>query len=140
MKKGIVVAVAFLLSACIHTVPEAENFEPKQIETSHFSIAVWTKKDMQKGKPLRIYFEGDGNPNPTHMIAFDFARRDTTSNVIYIARPCQWVDDKICKQKPQIYKESRFHPEVMKEIDAKVREYYFSQDDDEASEDQTPEE
>ncbi|MCR5105215.1 MAG: recombinase RecA [Eubacterium sp.] len=32
------------------------------------------------------------------------------------------------------------NPEVMKEIDAKVREYYFSQDDDEASEDQTPEE
>ena len=116
MKKGIVVAVALLLSGCIHAVPSSDNFEVSQIETSHFSIAVWTKKNIQKGKSLRIYYEGDGNPTPYHAIAFDFAKRDTTDNVIYVARPCQWVDDKICNQRPQIYKEARFHPEIMKEM------------------------
>ena len=35
---------------------------------------------------------------------------------MYVARPCQWVNDKICSQKPQIYKEARFHPEIMKEM------------------------
>lgn len=116
MKAIGVVTAAFVLSGCIAMPPSSDNFEEKQIETSHFSLAVWEKKGIQKGKPLRIYFEGDGNPNPNHKVAFDLANMDTTDNVIYVARPCQWTKDKICKQKPEIYQNARFHPEIMKEM------------------------
>ena len=116
MKLAFVLAASLLVSGCISFSPSSSQFEAKQIETGHFSLAVWEKNTIQKGQPLHIYFEGDGDPNPSHKVAFDFAQQDPASNVVYVARPCQWVDDKICSQKPQIYKEARFHPEIMKEM------------------------
>lgn len=115
MKTTTLLLTSLLLSACA-LPPRADNFEAKRIETGYFSIAVWEKNTIKKGEPLRIYFEGDGDPNPTHKVAFDLAKADSTSNVVYVARPCQWVDDKICKQKPEIYKEARFHTEIMQEM------------------------
>ena len=115
MRKFSVLLMALTLCGCA-TPPQSDLFEAKQIETEHFSIAVWEKKNIQKGQHLRIYFEGDGNPNPLHKVAFDLAVADQNSNVIYVARPCQWTDEKICAQKPEIYKEFRFHPEVMQEM------------------------
>lgn len=111
-----VLSAALMTSSCAIAPPESELFDAKQIETSHFSIAVWEKKDIQKDQPLRIYFEGDGNPNPKYAVAFDLAKADTNSNVIYVARPCQWVNDKICEKQPEIYQDARFHPEVMMEM------------------------
>ena len=116
MKSINVLMTALLLAGCVSLPPSDNQFEEKQIETSHFSIAVWEKKDIQRGQPLRIYFEGDGNPNPMHKVAFDLASADETNNVIYVARPCQWSKDKICAQKPQIYQGARFHAEIMKEM------------------------
>ena len=115
MKKIAILSMAWMLTACVMP-PHSEKFEEKQIETTHFSIAVWEKSTIQKGQPLRIYFEGDGDPNPLNKVAFELAEADKTPNVIYVARPCQWVDDKICKRKPEIYKEARFHPEIMQEM------------------------
>ena len=107
---------SLLLVGCMTLPPQSDLFEEKQIETGYFSIAVWEKTNIQKGKPLRLYFEGDGTPNPEHKVAFEFAERDPSDNVIYIARPCQWVKDRICDQKPEIFKEARFHNEIMKEM------------------------
>ena len=115
MKICSLLVAVFLLSSCA-IAPKSDKFDEKLMETEYFSIAVWEKNSIQKGQPLRIYFEGDGNPNPYHKVAFDLAEADTTSNVIYVARPCQWSDDKICKNKPEIYKASRFHPEIMREM------------------------
>ncbi len=117
MKKIVCAGLLFFLTGCMLTPPNCENFETKQIQTSYFSIAVWEKKGIKKGKPLRIYFEGDGNPNPQNAVAFDYAKQDPTDNVIYVARPCQWVKDKLCEQKPQIYTSARFHEEIMKEME-----------------------
>ena len=117
MKSATLLITAFALSGCISIAPSSDKFDEKQIETSHFSIAVWESKEIQKGEPLRIYFEGDGNPNPSNPVAFDLANADNTKNVIYIARPCQWSNDAICKKLPEIYQKSRFHPEIMQEMD-----------------------
>jgi len=117
MRLALVLVASLLISGCISFPPSSSQFEAKQIETKAlFPFAVWEKTTIQKGRPLHIYFEGDGDPNPYHKVAFDFAQQDPTSNVVYVARPCQWVDKKICSQKPQIYKEARFHPEIMREM------------------------
>ena len=114
--RAILFCLMILLSACVAIEPSMPNFTAKEIETSHFTIAVWEKNSIQSGKSLRIYFEGDGDPNPQHQVAREYAEMDTTSNVIYVARPCQWTNDKVCKKKPEIYGNSRFHTEIMKEM------------------------
>ena len=123
MKLFLPITSFLFLTACIAISPKPEAFIEKEIQTSNFSIAVWEKETIQSGKTLRIYIEGDGNPNPRHLLALDFAERDTTPNVIYIARPCQWTNDKICKQKPNIYGQDRFHEEIMREMQELI--YYL---------------
>ena len=114
MKAWLILFAFGMLSACAISPPSSDEFEAKQIETkTQLSFAVWEKKTIQKGQPLRIYFEGDGDPLPQKTVAFDFAKSDPVQNVIYVARPCQWVEDKICLKKPEIYKSARFNPEIM---------------------------
>ena len=117
MKSIAVMALLFGLTGCISMEPHPTGFTAKQVETANFSISIWEKNTIQKGQPLRLYYEGDGNPNPKHTVALEYAKQDKSPNVIYIARPCQWSNDKICKQKPQIYGQDRFHTEIMKEME-----------------------
>ena len=119
MKYGILLT-ALLLSGCTWMTPNPSGFIDKKIETEYLTFSIWEKEGIEKGKPLRIYLEGDGNPNPSHRIALYYAEQDTTKNVIYVARPCQWINDKICQLKPEIYKEQRFHPEIIREIEEVV--------------------
>ncbi len=119
MKYGIVLA-GLLLSSCAWITPHPSGFVDKKIETEYLTFSVWEKEGIEKGKPLRIYIEGDGNPNPSDKIALYYAQQDPTPNVIYMGRPCQWSADKICKSKPEIYKEQRFHPEIIREIEEVV--------------------
>ena len=116
MKYGFIV-LALILTGCSWMTPRPEGFVEKQIETEYLTFAVWEKSEIEKGKPLRIYLEGDGTPNPSDKIALYYAEQDTTNNVIYMARPCQWTKDKVCQSKPEIYKEQRFHPEIIREIE-----------------------
>ena len=116
MRQMLILATVLAVGGCVLFSPRPAHFEAKQIETSYFSIAVWEKETIRKKEPLRIYFEGDGNPNPAHKVALYFAEQDPSSNVIYVARPCQWVDEPICRQKPEIYGNARFHYEIMSEM------------------------
>lgn len=120
MKYGILLA-GLLVSGCAWMTPNPSGFVSKKIETEHLlTFSVWEKEGIEKGKPLRIYLEGDGNPNPSDKIALYYAEHDPSQNVIYMGRPCQWSKDKICKTKPEIYKEYRFHPEIIREVEEVV--------------------
>lgn len=113
--------LALLLSGCSWIAPNPSGFISKKIETENLlTFSVWEKEGIESGKHLRIYLEGDGNPNPSDRIALYYAEQDETKNVVYIARPCQWSEDKICKTKPDLYKENRFHPEIIREIEEVV--------------------
>ena len=118
MKRSLLLAL--LLSGCTWMNPYPSGFINKQIKTEYLTFSVWEKEGIEVGKPLRIYLEGDGNPDPSAKIALYYAERDTTNNVIYMGRPCQWTKDKLCKSKPEIYKEQRFHPEIIREIEEVV--------------------
>lgn len=112
----LVVLLSFLfLTGCALFPPNPSGFKKNLIETKYLTFSVWEKEGIQNGKPLRIYLEGDGNPNPFDQIALYYAQQDPSSNIIYVARPCQWSDDKVCKDKPEIYREQRFHPEMIRE-------------------------
>ena len=119
MKYSILLA-GLLLSGCAWMTPHPSGFIDKKIETEYLTFSVWEKEGIETGKTLRIYLEGDGNPNPADKIALYYAQQDETPNVIYVGRPCQWSDDKVCKSKPEIYTKNRFHPEIIREIEEVV--------------------
>ncbi len=117
MKYFVLIILCLFIGACALFPPNPTGFKKNLIETKYLTFSIWEKEGIQAKKPLRIYLEGDGNPNPSNMIALYYAQKDPSKNVVYVARPCQWTDDKICNEKPEIYREQRFHPEIMRETE-----------------------
>jgi len=83
-----------------------QGLVPKIYQTKNFKIYTLQKISNPKAK-VRIYFEGDGkafitrniaspNPTPTSYFLINLIAQDHSANVIYIARPCQFVQDPKC--------------------------------------------
>ena len=111
--KLISLLLGLFLTGCI-TRPGDTGWTEKTIETKYLAFQVW-EKDIQEGQDLRLYIEGDGYPTPTRPIAFELAKRDPHPNVIYISRPCQYVDCEEC-QNPALWQEERFNEEIVDEM------------------------
>ena len=102
---------------------EREIFNTKKFRL--FTLRKITKSD----KPLTVYIEGDGqpwlsrhrvstNPTPRNPLALKLAIKDTTPNILYIARPCQFIElntDINCHS--TYWTNKRFSPEVIQSID-----------------------
>lgn len=113
---------SFILWACHMSTPK--NFEHIPIQTSTFKLAVW-KKDTDLTAPVKIYIEGDGyafthhgypsqNPTPKGKLVRELAFKDPSPNVIYMARPCQYLKDGACQKK--YWTTARFSKEVIRSI------------------------
>ena len=74
---------------------------PRDIETDHFFLKAY-ERVYAEGKTANLYIEGDGlvwmghktpqfNPTPVNPVALHLASRDNSPNVLYLARPCQYV-------------------------------------------------
>jgi len=111
--KNLILLLFIAVCGCA-TRPESPAFTEKVMETKYLSFAVW-EKDIQKGEPLRIYIEGDGNPAPKKAVGFELAQNDPSPNVIYLSRPCQYVDCVECKN-PALWQEERFNEEIVDEM------------------------
>jgi len=104
-----------LLAGCAVKHPETPTgFIEKEIETKYLSFAVW-EKVASSNQPMRIYIEGDGTPAPQRPYALEMAVKDTTPNVIYIARPCQYVSCKECRN-PALWLTERYNDELVQEM------------------------
>ena len=93
-------------------VAKEAGFSPFAISTDTFRLAGFSKL-IQKKVPVTLYIEGDGfawvnrrtvssNPTPTKPMLLVMATMDDAKNVIYIARPCQYIDlseEEICDDK-----------------------------------------
>lgn len=114
-------AAASFLTGCA-SLPCPEGFSYREIKTDDFSLASFARV-AEKGKPLRVYIEGDGfawinprtpsaDPTPVETTVLDLARRDTYPNVVYLARPCQYVSSRECKV--YYWTGGRFDPKVVR--------------------------
>lgn len=105
--KYLMSGIFLLLVGCsfLH-IPEAYQY--KEIQTASYKIASW-QKITDKTASVRIYIEGDGhafnyaglptsNPTPKGTFLRDLAFNDPNPNVVYLARPCQFVKDAVCGQ------------------------------------------
>lgn len=119
-KRFFSIVSTLVLVACTHfSVPETFHFQ--EIPTSFFSIASWQKiTDIEK--PIRIYFEGDGyafnahgrvsqNPTPRGTTLREIAFNDPAPNVVYLARPCQYLQNDRCDKR--YWTDARYAPEII---------------------------
>ena len=100
----------FLLAGCVGTNWVApENFTYVPVDSGTYEIATWQKIDNPSNPKIHIYIEGDGNsfeaygqpttdPTPRGTLVRDLATQDKFENVVYVARPCQFIMDKNCSE------------------------------------------
>lgn len=127
-----------LLAACAPTAKQSTidaailasdaHLEPYNIILNPFTLLSY-ERFARNGAPVRVYIEGDGrawinkrtpsdDPTPTSPLAFMLAAQDKSANVIYLARPCQYLSqtrDKHCAQK--YWTSHRFAPEIITAFD-----------------------
>lgn len=110
MLKKISIFCCALLTGCVHTDWFASSdFVYIPVNTENYKIATWQKITNPKNNHIHIYIEGDGNaynaygyptsdPTPHGTFVRNLAQQDNFENVVYMARPCQFIMDDNCEQ------------------------------------------
>lgn len=81
-------------------VPAQAGMRKMEVPADGFTLTAYARL-TRPGLPLRVYIEGDGyawisrdrassDPTPHHALALSLALADTSPNVVYLARPCQY--------------------------------------------------
>ena len=120
MRKYLIVLVLLVCSCAGGRIPD--DFCYKEIDVDGFVIASW-QKITDKTKNYKVYIEGDGasfnaygyptkNPTPKGKLLRESAFGDENANVIYLARPCQFVMGGICSQRH--WTTARFASEIIR--------------------------
>lgn len=114
------IAIMVLLSGCASITAPAD-YVYKEIETRDFTIATW-QKITNPQEVYKIYIEGDGyafdrhgkptqDPTPKGKLVRELAFGDKSPNVIYLARPCQYIKSPICSKRH--WTTARFASEII---------------------------
>ena len=118
-----------LLGGC-STIAVPPTYVYKEIKTEEFKLASYQKITSPSGV-YKIYIEGDGyafnahkratqDPTPVGTLMLEIAFNNKSPNVIYLARPCQYVKSRICSKRH--WTTARFAPEVINTEYEAVRE------------------
>jgi hypothetical protein len=136
MKKSIaLLSILILLSGCSRNIPTpkqradtadnivSNSMTKKIYHTDVFDIFAY-QSDMTKcqDKKAHIYIEGDGlawitsrrissDPTPLNPVALKLANKDTKECKIYLARPCQYTNNKHCSS--EYWTSHRFSKEIL---------------------------
>lgn len=115
----ILITLLFLTGCTTIKIPT--DFVYKEVKTQDFTLASW-QKVTNPVAPYKIYIEGDGyafnvrgkatqDPTPKGTLVRELAFGDKNPNVIYLARPCQYVKSPICSKR--YWTTARFASEVV---------------------------
>ena len=127
MRKILVIVCMLFLSACATENPLKDlRFQP--ISSGKYTVASWYKI-TKPNLPLKVYIEGDGHafdqkgqptkdPTPEGLFLRKLAVDDTSPNVVYLARPCQYLMGKNCSEKD--WTTGRFSSEIIDSMEASV--------------------
>ena len=134
-------AILCVLSACApsprqaaHALAQQHGFTERLFPTQTFTLyGVYRPGFSPYPEILRVYIEGDGhawesrtrpsaNPTPRNPVALRLAMADPGSDpVLYLARPCQYVQGENRRQCSKRYWTSaRLGPEVINSLDAAI--------------------
>lgn len=113
-----------LLSGCAgagrYSMPDDFQYVP--IKTDSYEIATWQKITNPNGNYIHIYIEGDGHsfdaygrptndPTPRGTFMRDLASSDNFDNVVYVARPCQFIMGDSCEKSD--WSDGRFSKKII---------------------------
>jgi pimeloyl-ACP methyl ester carboxylesterase len=106
---GILISLSFLFAGCVSVDPRTEatriastaGLNSENIPTRSFVIATWGRFTPPVNS-IRVYVEGDGfawksrtqpsdDPTPHLPTGLKLAAADPGPNVLYLARPCQFI-------------------------------------------------
>ena len=102
MKKFLFLILLVMTGGCSYRNP-LSDMAFQMTPADPYVIANWYKIEAV-GDPVKIYIEGDGNafdekgyptdnPTPHDTTVRDLAAGDPSPNVVYLARPCQYVQN-----------------------------------------------
>lgn len=108
------------------------KFSRTVIAASPFQLTAFTRFASGRGSHLVIYLEGDGrawlgrdrlspDPTPSDPYVLGLASRDQSSNVAYVARPCQYTPqgaEGACH--PRYWSDARFAEEVVASVSGAI--------------------
>lgn len=144
MNHNIVLGMIFtscLLAACAaqheryqtaQTIADTNDFVPDSVDTGQFRLRVFHKGTGHENKVIHVYIEGDGlawkrrhilsnDPTPVNPVALKLAARDSHPAVLYIARPCQYLDhETLQKCDAKYWSSHRYSDEVIHAINRVV--------------------
>jgi len=112
-------------------IAAAGGLSPRLIAAGRFDLTAYQRLGNGGGK-LVVYIEGDGiawinrsqlsdDPTPSDPMALRLAAQDDTPDVLYLARPCQFVTGASARNcAPRYWSEARFAPEVVEAADRAV--------------------
>jgi len=141
----IILTIALLSSGCVSklspkvrqytadTVAQSGNLVQQKIATDDFLLTTYQRFDSTAdNKQMVVYIEGDGmawisrdqlssNPTPVQPIALKLASIDTNDNVLYIARPCQYLwPQKMNRCSSRYWSDKRGSEEVISSINQAI--------------------
>ena len=127
--KLVSLCVLFGLTACTSMLVGPYSFTYSPIQTKEFEIATWQSL-TNASEPVHIYIEGDGyafnrkgvptgNPTPRSQLVRNLAARDGASNVVYMARPCQYIKSPSCDVSD--WTDGRFSTDVLESMHTAIK-------------------
>lgn len=104
------------------SIADKAKFKSLVYSNNDYAIMSFQKHSIGEKKFISIYIEGDGlswidrrtvsnNPTPISPLALKLAVLDQNRDVIYLARPCQYVDHPKCTRK--VWTSHQFSKEVL---------------------------
>ena len=126
--KTILFVFSFLLLNGCATKNPLTDFQFQTVTAPPYVLASWYRIESP-GDTLRVYIEGDGhsfdaynrptnNPTPQSTFLRDIAAKDPNPNVVYLARPCQYLQTSTCTQNDWTC--GRFSPQIINSIEQSV--------------------
>ena len=103
----------------------SQGWQALTIPAGPFSLAAWAPLAVKEDDELTVYIEGDGlawlardvpspDPTPISHLGLALALAQPSGNAVYLARPCQYLDDGAVRQcAPRYWQQDRFAPEVV---------------------------
>ena len=135
MKKVFILLFCFCVAACV-SEPKMAGFQRKDILGDEVTLAAWTKNIKPLTK-LRIYIDGNAKsvglfgkkPTVETPVARFYAQKDTYPHIMYLSRPCLYVDNPKCN--PAVWEEGQFQEEIIDEmkaaIDRTLKKYHIKE-------------
>ena len=125
----LLIFIALLNGCAIHQWTPPLDFNESVIKTPKYDIFTYTRITNDTA-PVHIYIEGDGNsfdaygvptsdPTPRGTFMRKLATQDTSPNVVYMARPCQYVMSTQCNKSD--WTDGRFSKAVIESIATAIR-------------------